>query len=177
MDQTTETKRELKVVVSDTGPLLHLAEADALSLLKYLGEIHIPTVVALEMAEHFPRLKKTLPAWLIINGLEQFHARRASEWQSAGLLDGGEASAIALAQQINADWLITDDNAARLFAQSIDMEVHGSLGVVLWVALKGNLTRSEAEYVLQRLHKSSLWISDNILAEAIATLDEIALRK
>ena len=39
MDQTTETKRELKVVVSDTGPLLHLAEADALSLLKYLGEI------------------------------------------------------------------------------------------------------------------------------------------
>jgi predicted nucleic acid-binding protein len=65
------------------------------------------------------------------------------------------------------------DAAARLFAQTLGLEVHGSLGVVLWAAAVGRLGRAEAETTLDRLAQSSLWISARVLAEAKAALDQL----
>ncbi|MEW5762826.1 MAG: DUF3368 domain-containing protein, partial [Bacillota bacterium] len=78
-----------------------------------------------------------------------------------------------LARQIRADWLVTDDAAARLFAQTLGIEVHGSLGIVLWAAATGRLNRPEAEALLDRLARSSLWLSPRVLAEAKAALENI----
>jgi len=89
------------------------------------------------------------------------------------LLHAGEAEAIALARQIRADWLVTDDAAARLFAQTLGIEVHGSLGIVLWAAATGRLNRPQAEAVLERLSRSSLWLSPRVLAEAKKALEKI----
>lgn len=93
-------------------------------------------------------------------------SKQAMVWQQAGLLDPGEAEAIALVNQIHAAWFLTDDAAARLLAQSLDIEVHGSLGVILWAAAVGHLSRCEAEQALERLSHSSLWLSARILADA-----------
>jgi len=46
------------------------------------------------------------------------------------------------------------------------MEVHGSLGIVLWSAAVGHLSYSESKEALDRLSKTSLWISKDILSEA-----------
>ena len=89
------------------------------------------------------------------------------------MLHAGEAEAIALARQIAADWLLTDDAAARLFASELDLEVHGSLGVILWAAALGYLDRPAAEQALTRLASSSLWLSTRIQGEAWAALEEI----
>ena len=97
----------------------------------------------------------------------------AAGWQQAGLLDAGEAEAVALARQLNAQWLWTDDAAARLFAQTLGLEVHGSLGIVLWAAALGHLNRADAEVALDRLAQSSLWISARVLAEARAALGQL----
>jgi hypothetical protein len=40
----------VRCVVSDTGPLLHLSEADALSLARLVGDLHIPPQVNAELA-------------------------------------------------------------------------------------------------------------------------------
>lgn len=88
-------------------------------------------------------------------------------------MDAGEAEAIALARQITADWLLTDDAAARLFAEELGIEVHGSLGIVLWATAIGHLERPAAEQALAQLASSSLWISRRTLAEARAALHEI----
>jgi len=60
--------------------------------------------------------------------------QRSLTWQQAGLLHGGEAEPVALAIELKADWFLTDDAAARLLAESLGLEVHGSLGVILWAA-------------------------------------------
>ena len=78
-----------------------------------------------------------------------------------------------LAIQIGAHWLLTDDAAARLVAQQQGLEVHGSLGVVLWAAATGHLGRQEAEGALDALTRSSLWVSSKILLEAKAALQKI----
>ena len=94
---------------------------------------------------------------------------------SGGAVRREEAEAIALARQINAHWLLTDDAATRLFAQSLGLEVHGSLGVVLWAAAVGQLDRANAEATLGRLAQSSLWVSARVLAEARTALEQLFL--
>jgi predicted nucleic acid-binding protein len=54
------------------------------------------------------------------------------------------------------------------------MEVHGSLGIVLWSAAHGYLNRKETEGVLKNLEQSSLWLSGEIYEEARQALDKLA---
>lgn len=161
----------MRSVVADTGPLLHLSEAKALDLLESVGELRIPSQVAAEMADLWPGWQP--PKWIEIVRLTQEAQQIAVLWQQAGLLDAGEAEAIALAQHLKADWLLTDDTAARLFANELGLEVHGSLGIVLWAAAVGRLDYVEAQESLSRLAASSLWLSQRILREAQAALDEM----
>jgi predicted nucleic acid-binding protein len=53
------------------------------------------------------------------------------------------------------------------------MEVHGSLGVILWNAAHGHLSRAETEQALDGLAASSLWLSARIYQEARQSLDDI----
>ena len=82
--------------------------------------------------------------------------------------------AIVLAKSRAADWLLTDDAAARVIPMLLGMEVHGSLGVVLWAAAQTHISRYEAAAILDRLGVSSLWISPAILAEARHALDALS---
>lgn len=163
----------MRSVVSDSGPLLHLSEAGALTLLSQAGEIYVPKAVDTEMGLQDSLWQSQKPVWIHVLSLAASYERDAIAWQQAGLLDPGEAEAIALARQINAHWLLTDDAAARLFAQALGLEVHGSLGVVLWAAAVGHLNRADAEATLDRLAQSSLWISAKVLAEAKTALNQL----
>jgi predicted nucleic acid-binding protein len=165
-----ETPHAVRRVVSNTGPLLHLYEAQELAILAHTGEVSIPPAVELELLQHDPVWRHHRPPWVQIARLTEPHAQAATTWQQAGLLGAGEAEAIALAQQVQADWLLTDDAAARLFAQALGIEVHGSLGIVLWAAAVGHLNREVAGAALDRLAQSSLWVSARVLAEAKAAL-------
>ena len=161
----------MRRIVSDTGPLLHLAEAQALQLLELTGEVHIPRQVAMDMAYLVSDWRT--PAWITVEPLREPHSSEAVAWQHAGLLDAGEAEATALARQVGADWLLTDDAAARLFASALGIEVHGSLGILLWAAAAGHLDRIEAEAALSRLAASSLWVSGRVLEEARSALQRM----
>jgi predicted nucleic acid-binding protein len=142
-------------------------------LLALAGEVSIPLAVDLEMLVHQQDWQHQRPAWIIIQRLELPYNTAAAQWQHAGLLHGGEAAAVALAQQLHANWFLTDDTAARVFAQSLGLEVHGSLGIVLWAAAMGHLQRAEAERTLDRLAQSSLWVSARVLAAAKTALEQL----
>lgn len=150
--------------VADTGPLLHLAEAGAASLLSDLGQIHIPPAVGQELRRHRPTLAKTLE--LIEVSLDLEAATVASQWTTVGLIDRGEAEAIALMRQLRADVLLTDDTGARVFAVSLGLQARGSLGVVLWLAARRRVDFVEASRLLGALERTSLWLSPRVKAEA-----------
>lgn len=158
-------------IVCDTGPLLHLREADLLPLLEVAGEIRVPPAVRREAASR--HAEWTLPEWVTVVPLGAAALESAVQWQRAGLLDPGEAEALALAVQENAGWFLTDDAAARWLAQSLGQEVHGSLGLVLWAAASGHLDSSRAHDALTRLERTSLWISARVLDEARMALRQI----
>ena len=122
----------MRRIVSNTGPVLHLHEAELLTLLKHAGEIHIPISVDLEMAQHALEWGARKPDWITVTTVTAPNDSQVTKWRQSGLLDAGEAEAVALARQLNADWSLTDAAAARVLAASLGLEVHGSLGVVLW---------------------------------------------
>lgn len=160
-------------IVCDTGPLLHLREAGSLELLASAGQVAIPPAVHGELIRLDPFWREGTPDWVGLSTLEEFSLAQATRWLQAGLLDPGEAEALALAVQIRADWLLTDDAAARWVAEQQGLEVHGSLGVILWGAAAGHLLRKEAEASLEALSQSSLWISSRVLEEARNALHQI----
>jgi predicted nucleic acid-binding protein len=159
----------MKRLVADTGPVLHLHEAGALHLLPLIGEIFLPPLVEVELRPRIP----ALPKWAKVQALSSTGQERALEWRRAELLHGGEAEALALARESKADWFLTDDTAARLMAESLNVEVHGSIGVVLWAAANKLVKKSEAELFLVGLEKSSLWMSLKVRIEARVALDKL----
>lgn len=164
----------MKRLVADTGPILHLHEAGALHLLPLIGEIFLPPLVVAELRAHAPSLWPGVPPkWVKLQTLPSRTQQRALEWKRAGLLHGGEAEALALAHEIKPDWFLTDDAAARLMAESLGMETHGSIGVVLWAAANQLVPMAEAEVCWSGLEKSSLWMSPAVRAEAKAALKKL----
>src|SRR5579871_1804577 len=136
----------MKRLVVDTGPILHLHEANALHLLPLIGNIFLPPTVVVELHAHAPDLwSSVLPEWAKIQPLSPVNQSLAVQWHHANLLHTGEAEALALSLEIKPDWFLTDDAAARLMAESLGVEVHGSIGVVLWLAVNHLLEKQEAD--------------------------------
>lgn len=163
----------MKIVVCDTGPIFHLREAGLLDILEKTGRIIIPKAVDFELSEIDDSWKDKKPSWISVGELPPIEASKVNGLYSSGFIGIGEAEAIILAQYLKADWLLTDDTSARAFANAVGLEVHGSLGVVLWVAAVGYLKHDEAKVAIENLSKSSLWISQTILRKAYKALDEM----
>lgn len=166
---------EIIRAAADTGPLLHLAEAGADFVLGRLLEAVCPPSVVEELQRHFPGLwgNYERQGWIKALVLGEEAAAQSQAWQMAGLLDRGEADALALAREAGIGCLITDDAAARLLGGSLGLAVRGSLGLVMEAARLGVLRRSEARVKLAALRDSSLWVSERVYAEALRLLEDM----
>src|SRR5882757_7991742 len=104
------------IVVSDTSPvtaLVTIGRADLLVLL--FGEVLIPEAVNRELLRTHPKL----PDWLRVQPL--LHQEKADGY--AKTVDRGEAEAIALAQELNADHLLMDERKGRRLAREQGLAV------------------------------------------------------
>jgi len=149
-------------------------EAGALHLLPLIGEVFVPPLVLTELSTHAKNLLPDhLLGWARHQTLSATAEQLSLSWKQAGLLHGGEAEALALANELKPDWFLTDDAAARLIADALGIEAHGSLGVVLWAAANRLVKKTEAELFLAGLESSSLWLSTRVRAEAHAALAKL----
>ena len=164
----------MKVIVCDAGPIIHLYEAKVLKLLKKAGSVYIPDYVYREAVNEID-LARSWPNWLQIIQLTNPEKEEAKFWAKIGDFHYGESEAFVLARKMNADWLLTDDAAARFFASLSGIEVHGSLGLVLWNAAQRYIKRDEAEKALTNLKNSSLWLSTAVYSEARQALQDMGL--
>lgn len=160
----------MKRLVADTGPLLHLHQAGAIQLLPQIGEVFIPSVVVVELQSFVSAMP---PDWVKVPPLSPSAERRADDWVRADLLHVGEAHALALALERTPDWFLTDDAAARLMAESLNIETHGSIGILLWAAANELVKVAEARALFDNLEKSSLWMSPKVRNEARAAMERI----
>lgn len=72
---------------------------------------------------------------------------------------------------MQAEWLQTDDAIARQFGESLGLEIHGSIGLLLWAVAVGHVeSENEALNSVDALVGSSLWISDRVVNQARKTI-------
>lgn len=151
------------LAVADAGPIIHLDEIDALALLSIVDELLIPQTVYQELeAGTVPPALASVEYELVESDTTNFDVD----------LDPGETAALAVASE-RAAVLLTDDLAARDAANDRDVEVHGSIGVLVLAYTRGELEKSEAAELMRALQtETSLFITDAVVERGIALLDE-----
>ncbi|GAB4291714.1 MAG: DUF3368 domain-containing protein [Oscillatoriaceae cyanobacterium] len=120
------------IVVSDTSALSNLAQIDYLWLLEAIYQtVIIPDVVASELAAASnPTISAILQLdWIQIQFLT--NSQLADQLQQERGLDAGEANAIALALELQADDLLIDERLGRQEAVRLGLSIIGTLGVLL----------------------------------------------
>jgi uncharacterized protein len=126
------------IVVSDTSPLHYLIAVHQVELLQQLfTEVRIPPAVMSELSHaSTPQVVRewimNKAGWLAVHPL-----RRPLDDKLAASLDQGEAEAIQLAEEENADILILDEWRGRRIAQRRNIPLTGALGILGLAYQKG----------------------------------------
>lgn len=131
------------VVISDTSPITNLIQIDRLGVLHDLfDKIIIPPLVYQELIR-IPGQQTILLAtdWIEKRALSDDKTFR----QLAVHLDQGEAEAIALCLELNADLLIIDEFKGRQTAENFGLRLTGLLGILLRAKEKGFLAAMRPE--------------------------------
>jgi len=151
------------VVVSNSSPLIALARIQRLDLLPTIFQsILIPPAVAREIAPSI----SILPIWLRIQA--------PTSTPSASLrrrrLGDGEWEALALAIELNADWIILDDLAARRSAEATGLKVIGTLGTLVTAKRTGLVESIRPE--LDGLRATSFFLGPQLYDELLRAAGE-----
>ncbi|MDF5720889.1 MAG: DUF3368 domain-containing protein [Rhizonema sp. PD37] len=154
-------------VVSNTSPLLNLAIIGQLSLLRrQFGQILIPIAVLEEL-----RVEEALPGsaqlrdaiadgWLQVQDVENEALVQLLQRD----LDRGEAEAITLALQLQADWTLLDEREGRKIAKRLGLRVTGILGILLRAEQVNDLS-SLPEVINQLREQAGFRIAPALLSE------------
>jgi predicted nucleic acid-binding protein len=150
--------------ISDTGPILHLAEIGALSILTIFEKVFVSKMVSEELLSYGIDLAVEGHRWSELT----FEARTVGQERVIELLRGltefelhrADASIIALADDLRIRPILTDDMELRKALESRGHEAVGSIGVAVRAYKVGKLTKEALEDLIDDLlSHSSLHLS------------------
>ncbi len=148
-------------VVSNASPLIGLSNIGQLEILRdVFGEVIVPPAVGREFGEE-------LPGWITVKAPENRPLVQA-------LLDSlgdGESEAIALAIELNADFLILDDLKARKIARKLGVRVIGTAGLLLLAKRRGVI--KEVKPSLMGLVEKGFRISNEVIEFILKSAGEM----
>jgi len=148
------------IVVADTSPLNYLVLIGEIEIIpKLYGTVYLPVAVFDELQDRETPAKvkawaAALPAWAEVRNVTP------ATFDAALMdLDQGEREAIFLALELGAKTVLMDDAKGRAEAESRQIEVRGTLGILERAANLGYLNFREA---LARLEKTSFRLNPRV---------------
>ena len=150
-----------EVVISDTSVLIIFHKIGELNLLKKVYDSLITTP---EVAKEFI---EQLPEWIKVKSVKDKKYQNFLETQ----VDVGEASAIALAAELDNSLLLLDDLKARKLAKKLDMNFTGTLGVFHKARQIGVIDKVKS--LIDKLLLTDFRISENIVNELLKMNNEM----
>lgn len=160
------------IVVSDSSPIINLACINKLHLLPAIfNEVMIPRFVYQEIVE-FGEGQPGADAiktsnWIIIKDCTQIE--QVNEFKKE--LDEGEAEALTLAIELDADILLIDEFKGRTIARQKRIPVLGLLGILL-EAKKRNLIENVKHEMDKLITDANFWISSELYQEILNSANE-----
>ena len=163
------------IIVSDTSPINNLAAINHLYLLHQLyGTVLIPEAVYQELTDpNFPVAGATEVQTLDWIQTRSVRDRTLVEALS-NELDIGEAEAIALAVEIQADQILIDERRGRLIASRLNLRYTGILGVLVEAKSQGLI--AEVKPLLDALiSEAGFWVAEPLYNSVLQLINEIEL--
>ena len=123
-----------KIIIADTGPIIALALLDLIKdLPEIIGNIVIPHAVYLECTRDLSKPAAKKIQWAKNNGQIQVQNIRHSNFYNELkiLLDEGEAEAITLFQETDANLLLIDELKGRKIAEKQNIPIIGTVAILL----------------------------------------------
>ncbi len=147
------------VIVSDTSCLILFYKIGELDLLKKLfGKLHITETVQKEFNQSIPNwIEIVEPTTDVQKGLTSY-------------LDKGEASAIALASELENSLLIIDEIKGRKAAKEMGISVTGSLGVLIAAKNRGHI--QTVKPFIEKIQKTNFRISEELIERVLENVNE-----
>ncbi len=140
-----------EIIISDTSCIILLQKIGQLELLpKLYSQIFVTSLILKEFGGD-------LPAEIVVRDAQDLNLIRTLSLT----VDQGEASAIALAFEIDDSILVLDDRKARKFASSLGLKLTGTLGILLKAKHLGVLP--SMKQILDELIKTDFRISQEII--------------
>ena len=160
------------IVVSDTSPIGNLIQIGRLELLREVfQEVLVPPVVSEEIMElcnfGIDLSAFTQASWIRIQAVGDY--TKINDLLVD--LDAGESQAIALAQELSADWILMDERAGTKIAENLGLHPIGLVGVLI-KAKEKRLIDAVAPIILELREKAGFWMSDKFLARIKNELGE-----
>jgi len=162
------------IVVSNTSPIFYLSTIGQLDLLRQLyAEIVIPTTVLNEITH----VGNTDASARVVPTLSWIKTQSATDQAFVNTLraelDPGEAEAIALAVELNADRLLMDERLGRAAAMRVGLQVTGVLGILI-AAKRNNLIQEVKPLLDALIEQVGFWIDTRLYGEVLAAVGESA---
>jgi predicted nucleic acid-binding protein len=148
------------VVISDTSCLILFHKIGELDLLR---KVYDDIFTTPEVADEF---SEPLPDWIRIKSVEDKKYQKFLETQ----VDIGEASAIALANEMDNPLLLLDDLKARKLAQKLELKFTGTLGIINKAKKIGIIDKIKP--LIDKLLITNFRISQNIIDELLMMNNE-----
>ena len=153
-----------KIVISDTSSLILFHKIGELDLIR---KVYDNITTTEEVAEEF---LEQLPEWIKIESVKDKKYQEFLETQ----VDLGEASAIALAKEMDNPLLLLDDLKARKLAKKLNLKFTGTLGVINKAKQIGVIDKVKP--LIDKLLSTNFRISENIINEFLRMNNETASR-
>ena len=162
------------IIVSDTSPINNLAAINHLHLLHQLyGIVLIPEAVYRELTD---------PSFLVAGATEVqtfnwIQTRAVADYTIvealSNELDFGEAEAIALAVEIQADQMLIDERRGRLVAARLNLRYTGILGILVEAKSQGLI--AEVKPLLDALvNEAGFWVAEPLYNSVLQLVNEIS---
>lgn len=160
-----------KIIIADASPLIAFGSIDNLSVLfKLFGKVIIPEIVATECLIDRTRPGAIAIAQAIDKKFIQVHSAEIAAIDDVfGILDQGEAAAIALAHSLNLP-LIIDERLGRGVAKKLGVKIIGTIGVLL-LAKEKKMVKSIKPILLQ-LKSGRYFLADALIKDALKRAKE-----
>ena len=156
-------------VVSNTTPIISLLKIGKLEILKDLyKEIYIPQEVfsEIEAGKHKKYYLNLLELeWVKI---EQIQDRKSIAYFLD--LDKGEAEAIVLATESEADLILLDESLGRFHAKHAGLRVTGTIGILVKAKKQGLI--SELKPLILELKEKGVWLSESLIERILELANE-----
>jgi uncharacterized protein len=160
-----------ETVVSNTTPIIALSLVGQHELLRQLyGEVLLPPAVYREVMVG-GRSKIGVTELQNASWLRQVMLTDPRRADLLVDLDRGEAEAIALAQEQNADLLILDERLARRYARRAGIPITGTLGVLLRAKQEGLI--SQIRPLVEQMQKGGIRLGAELVANVYRLAKEL----